>query len=39
MLNDKFIYLTKEVIYSFNLKTSKCAATSNIQINEEYLDC
>jgi predicted aspartyl protease len=38
-LNDKFKYLAKEVIYSFNLKSSKCATTSNIQINEEYLDC
>ncbi len=39
ILNDNFKYLTKEVIYSFNLKTSKCATTSNIQINEEYMDC
>jgi hypothetical protein len=38
ILNDKFKYLTKEVIYSFYLKTSKCATTSNIQINEKYLD-
>ena len=37
--NSKTKNLTKEIIHSLNLKMSKCATTSSIQINEEYLDC
>ena len=31
--------LNKEIIFNFNAKNKKCATSSNIRINDEFVDC
>ena len=31
--------INKEIVYNFNCRNTKCSTSSNIQINEENLDC